>query len=107
MWRCKPCRKENPDSTRTCRRCGTRRKAERLSDAVGEIPDPPPAPAPPPAAAAAPEPASPTAMAFVETVPGPFPRATHVVRESQIVSASTLALTATALAAMTGAAGGR
>ena len=44
MWRCKPCGKENPDTARTCRRCGTRLKADRLSEAahvVGATPTPP------------------------------------------------------------------
>jgi pSer/pThr/pTyr-binding forkhead associated (FHA) protein len=34
MWHCKPCGKENPDSARTCRRCGTRNRADRLSEAT-------------------------------------------------------------------------
>jgi pSer/pThr/pTyr-binding forkhead associated (FHA) protein len=47
MWRCKPCGKENPDAAKTCRRCGTRHKAERLSEAMhvvgarGATPTPP------------------------------------------------------------------
>ena len=44
MWRCKPCGKENPDTARTCRRCGTRPRAERLSEAahvLGATPTPP------------------------------------------------------------------
>jgi len=49
MWRCKPCGRENPDSTRTCRRCGTRHKSDRLSETVhvvGAASAPPPPPAP-------------------------------------------------------------
>ena len=40
MWRCKPCGKENSDDTRTCRRCGTRHRGDRLSGSravAGEI----------------------------------------------------------------------
>jgi len=47
MWLCKPCGRENPDSTRTCRRCGTRHKSDRLSETVhvvGAGSTPPPAP---------------------------------------------------------------
>lgn len=59
MWLCKPCGRENPDSTRTCRRCGTRHKTNRLSEtthvagaasgAAASQPAPaPPLPPPPP-----------------------------------------------------------
>lgn len=44
MWRCKPCGNENPDAARTCRRCGTRLKGDRLSGTVSVAPETPPPP---------------------------------------------------------------